>query len=221
MNLYDGFIGDKVPLCVDLPEQHFLRKGATYRLLGSSLTPEMHEYPSWWGEDRMPDNVFILTSSSNLKSALSSKQARITLNADIACISDECNVDTMRLVQIQQNPPLYYEYVRPQCVELSFYDNGKKISTDWSAPSLRKSMCANQNIDAAYDACCANPSWAQPNGSLLCYYDLERTTYSTSRSRCKSEYPDGDTCDHYWTTNDNECTTADYWMVSLCRNHNL
>ena len=29
-----GYLGDKYPLCVDLPERHFLFKGATFRLLG-------------------------------------------------------------------------------------------------------------------------------------------------------------------------------------------
>jgi len=32
----DGYIGDKFPLCEDLPERHFLKKGATFRFLGGS-----------------------------------------------------------------------------------------------------------------------------------------------------------------------------------------
>ena len=63
--------------------------------------------------------------------ALSSKESIVTLDSTIDCVGKECNVDTMRLVQIQQNPPLYYEYVRPSCVELSFYDNGKKMTHQW------------------------------------------------------------------------------------------
>ena len=33
--LYDDeYIGDQCPLCIDLPERAYLRKGAKYRLLG-------------------------------------------------------------------------------------------------------------------------------------------------------------------------------------------
>jgi hypothetical protein len=35
MDLFKGFIGDRYPLCVDLPDKQFLRIGATYRLLGN------------------------------------------------------------------------------------------------------------------------------------------------------------------------------------------
>jgi len=35
-NLIGGYIGDRAPLCVDLPPRAFLKKGATYRFLGGS-----------------------------------------------------------------------------------------------------------------------------------------------------------------------------------------
>jgi hypothetical protein len=34
MNLYSGYLGDGYPLCEDLPEKAFLRKGATFVYLG-------------------------------------------------------------------------------------------------------------------------------------------------------------------------------------------
>lgn len=203
-------------MCIDLPKQHFLKKGATWRLLGSSLTPEVHEYPTWWDEDGMPDNVFILSSSSSLKSLLSSKETIITLDENLACVGDECNVDTMRLVKVGNNPSIYYEYIRPPCVELSFYENGKKISTRYSGDDVRKSMCANPDLEGAYDACCENPSSSSPVATMLCYYDLERTTYSTARERCQTTFPSsGDTCDHHWTRTTDTCTTGDFWVVSM------
>jgi hypothetical protein len=42
-DLYGGYIGDGFPLCVDLPPKHFLRRGATYRLLGSKASPELQQ----------------------------------------------------------------------------------------------------------------------------------------------------------------------------------
>lgn len=212
VDLYNGFIGDKVPLCDDLPNLHFLKKGATYRLLGSSKTPELHEYPTWWDEDRMPE-AFILSSSSKLKALLSTKDSVVILNDSVTCVGNECNLDTMRIVMVDSNPSIYYEYVRPPCVDLSFYDDGKKISTRYSGDGLRKSMCANPKIEAAFDACCKNPLKLEPRGFMLCYYDLEKTTYSTAQSRCKATYPEGDLCDHHWASKTDTCTTGDHWMV--------
>ena len=42
-NLVGGYIGDHVPLCEDLPSKHHLRKGATYRALGSVPQPEWQD----------------------------------------------------------------------------------------------------------------------------------------------------------------------------------
>jgi hypothetical protein len=48
MDLDGNYIGDRVPLCADLPEYQFLKKGAKYRLLGSSVTPLLHHQPTFW-----------------------------------------------------------------------------------------------------------------------------------------------------------------------------
>jgi hypothetical protein len=46
MDLNSDFIGDAYPLCVDFPSKQFLRKGATYRLLGSFPLPTEQYEPS-------------------------------------------------------------------------------------------------------------------------------------------------------------------------------
>ena len=38
------FIGDRYPLCRDLPDKAFLRKGAKYRLLGGDPTPKLQRH---------------------------------------------------------------------------------------------------------------------------------------------------------------------------------
>lgn len=38
-----GYIGDGLPLCSELPEKHWTRKGATWRLLGNDPKPHMEE----------------------------------------------------------------------------------------------------------------------------------------------------------------------------------
>ena len=36
IDLNEGYIGDRFPLCTDLPQHHFLKQGAKFRLLGGS-----------------------------------------------------------------------------------------------------------------------------------------------------------------------------------------
>lgn len=118
MDLDNNYIGDTYPLCVDLPAKQFLRKGAKYRLLGSSTLPLMHY-------QRLPNRdskkAFVLSSTSTLYSELCNGTpdncnffSEVTLTSNISqCDGEECSVDELRLVQIQSNPPVYYEYIRP------------------------------------------------------------------------------------------------------------
>ncbi len=115
MDLQSGFVGDKKPLCVDLPAKQFLRSGATYRLLGSSKRPDLHYQPSSWNVHSL--KVVSLDFNSNLKSALSSHHPEITLTSNLVCTGVECDLDNVRLVQVQQNPPIYYEVSLVQLYE--------------------------------------------------------------------------------------------------------
>ena len=107
MDLHLGFVGDKQPLCIELPDKQFLRIGAKYRLLGSSKRPDLQEQPSSWNVHSV--KVTTLDSNSQLRSALSGLQSEITLTANLICTGIECDLDNVRLVEIQQNPPIYYE----------------------------------------------------------------------------------------------------------------
>ena len=44
-NLHKGFIGDRYPLCQDLPARSFLKKGARYHSLGKNSSPELIRDP--------------------------------------------------------------------------------------------------------------------------------------------------------------------------------
>ena len=48
MDLDNGYIGDGHILCRDIPSRHFLRKGATYRLVGNFNKPELTPETPWW-----------------------------------------------------------------------------------------------------------------------------------------------------------------------------
>lgn len=66
-DLTGGYIGDGYPLCVDLPSRMFLRKGATYRLLGDS--PRPHAFINEGTNDGQA-RVFELGENSRLKEIL-------------------------------------------------------------------------------------------------------------------------------------------------------
>ena len=65
-NLTGGYIGDGYALCMDLPDKMFLRKGAKYRLLGSSSAPELIEDHSYFKNDPTIKR-FVLDNRSLLK----------------------------------------------------------------------------------------------------------------------------------------------------------
>jgi hypothetical protein len=184
-DLLGGYIGDGYPLCVDLPSKMFLRKGATYRLLGASSSPELMEDVSNFKTDPTVKK-FVLDAASLLKAQLCNQDSQgfcqfgnsVTLASNLNCTAAECDADTLRVVEVV--PGIHYEYVRPPCVEQVFYRNAKKLiyRERWADAS-----CANPLLPYASEACCST-------GSLRAYrspdylYDQERVTFSTADSRC-------------------------------------
>jgi len=184
-DLSGGYIGDGYPLCVDLPSKMFLRKGAAYRLLGSSSSPELMEDDSNFKTDQTIKK-FVLDSSSQLRATLCKKGSNgsclfansVTLESNLACSAQECDADTLRVVEV--SPGIHYEYVRPPCVEQVFYANAKKVI---NRERWADSSCANPLLPYASEACCSM-------GDLKAYrspnylYDQERVIFSTADYRC-------------------------------------
>jgi hypothetical protein len=191
-----------------------LKKGAKYRLLGSSVTPLLHHQPTFWIDESYPIMAFPLSTNSELYPVLCNSvggscnfQPEVTLTENLDCYNDECYVDEMRIVKVQNSPPVYYEYQRPACVEMAFYDNAKTINNQW--PS--ESMCANPNLPIARSACCDTSS--QSTATSFCKFTNERTTFSTSSSRCVNG-----AC--AWTSVQNSAGHCIYWtevsILSCC-----
>ena len=213
LDLDGGYIGDGYPLCVDLPGQMFLKKGATYRLLGNTPLPELMEDDAQFLDDPTIQH-FILDDSSELKSVLCGEAGpgclpvrnQVTLDEKQNCVGDECHVDTVRVVQVA--PDLYYEYVRPACVELAFYNNAKKINHKKKTDA--GTMCANPLLPVAQEACCPQFLPMSVTATMNNKYDGERMTYATAESRCENlcDYDIVDTVSHkskyHWT--DDSCS---------------
>ena len=125
-NLVGGYIGDHVALCEDLPEKHFLRKGATFRALGDKPLPQMHSDMSDWVSN--PDFKRLqLLPSSPLYAILCAADingdcttpVEVVLDENLfydaaAQALDEYKVDTIRTVALYVGlkNPVYYEYIR-------------------------------------------------------------------------------------------------------------
>jgi hypothetical protein len=195
MDLNGGFIGDSYTLCSDLPEKQFLKKGAKYILLGSHNAPEFQSGDmGWW--DNWSDDLILrieLDPSSQLRKFLCNYNAFsgscdfksvVVLDENLSCTGLECASDNLRAFKVQNDPPVFYEYIRPACVELTFYNTGKKISRTWP----KESMCANVHVEEFMDVCC--PPWDvnSGRGQNLCHFTGERVKYGTGASRCSVIY---------------------------------
>ena len=131
----------------------------------------------------------VLDSSSPLygvlcaptESSVCSFPGKVVLEEDLVCSGTECDgveysVDIIRTVRVVSSPnPIYYEYVRPPCVDFAFYNDGKKVkhhvNDDLVASSM---MCADPRTIVAAEACC-NPGWENSNdrddhGFMFCSY---------------------------------------------------
>jgi hypothetical protein len=214
MNLYGGYIGDGYPLCSNLPRRQFLNIGAKYILLGSSSIPEYQTGDEWWTESWWtPYNTIISLSLNRTSSALYGAlcnagsdgkcrfQPVVTLNQTLVCQGKECLVDEPRTIRVSDSPPIYYEYIRPACIELTFF-NGGRIVRDYN--NDLPGICANPAVDKAYEACCTNCGWWGCGGSTFCQFTGEKVLLSTAQSRCSAntQFNNGALCNWTWIDSD-------------------
>ncbi|KAL7567214.1 hypothetical protein ACA910_021201 [Epithemia clementina (nom. ined.)] len=194
MGLNQQYIGDGYPLCADLPKRHFLKKGTKYVLLGSSPMPELQPDNDWneaavrFQADPLGQLGSALCGATKSRSC--SYPAVVTLPETFACKGKECEVDTIRVVQIQGG--IYYEYVPPPCVYQTFVENPRKIKR-WSGGSGEDSgayMCADPRTAVASTACCFNGGEA----NMYEKYWGERVVASTAEARCpeQSDFDDSE-----------------------------
>ncbi len=185
-DLNGGYLGDRYPLCADLPKKAFLKKGATFRFLGSSPLPELMSDPSNFAS--MDDSIkrLVLGSSSSLRNKLCNVQNgecryenKVILDSTLECDGSECDADTVRVVQIEAS--VYYEYVRLPCVDNVFFNESVKISQRGGGGN-KLVMCANPNLPYASEACCAVGRKIASRNSL---YDGERMRLSHAKDRCE------------------------------------
>ncbi|KAL7563666.1 hypothetical protein ACA910_013399 [Epithemia clementina (nom. ined.)] len=219
MGLQGRYIGEGYPLCADIPAGHFLRSGAKYRLLGHTSYPELQQEQDreeWVGDSSA--QRFKADPSGELYAALCNSDGSgcnyattVTLSQDLSCLNNECNVDTIRTVEVESG--IFYEYIRPACANLAFYENPIKIKM--REGGSRTYMCADPRTEEAGTLCCDSAQ----RGYRIDEYLAERVRFSTAQNRCDPD-PTMDMCTR---TNVRECTTKScsgdpyYWTNESCQ----
>ncbi|CAK0846847.1 unnamed protein product, partial [Prorocentrum cordatum] len=142
-DLSGGYLGDGFPLCSDLPTRAFLLEGARYRFVGYAYS----------GAD-----LLVLSSSSALYASLAQIRLSVELNSSVSCYAEECVVNTLRVVKVGEG---YYQYVRPTCVNLYFFNGQSAVEGQINAPgayqhssSRRRHTCMDPNAAVAGASCC-------------------------------------------------------------------
>jgi hypothetical protein len=156
LGLDNHYIGEGYPLCMDLPNQHWLKSGAKYRLLGSNPVPDLlTETDEWFGgapkrlklnETSQLANLLCNNDVNNCQPTSTS----FVLPNDIACEELECDILEPRTVEIQG---IFFEYVRPACVNQLFFNDGKTIRKRYSSEGRR--VCGDPRLSHAGTACCS------------------------------------------------------------------
>jgi uncharacterized protein (DUF1501 family)/uncharacterized protein (DUF1800 family) len=210
-DLSGGYIGDGYPLCVDLPEKMFLKKGAIYRLLGSNPMPELQEDNFDFKDDRFNPKRFVLDDSSPSNSLYhllhngGTFLPLVKVGANLPCQGDECLVDTVRVVQVL--PGIFYEYVRPACVEQGFYAG---VAVSRRSRHEEGVMCANPALPYASEACCNQEDSSVSNPGRNYLYEGERMSFAFANDRCN-----GNLCT-FARIDSNRRYTGYHWTTSSC-----
>ena len=188
IDLLGGHIGDGYPLCNDIPDKEFLRKGAKYRMLGSTPTLELMNLPADWIEFDPLMNPVILDHNSQLYNRLCNPnsfggddcvfETQTVLEDNLECFGQECQVDTLRLIQVTDG--IYFEYVRQPCVDMSFYNDAQTITH----PYRWNEMCGDPRLSIGGEMCCdGTEGWQRVEKN--CEYARERVTFDTATQRCE------------------------------------
>jgi hypothetical protein len=214
------YVGDGYPLCSDLPAKHFLKKGATFRLLGSDARPELVTDPKEW-IGASPEHLS-LDASSELSLVLCNgdvmtctPKAKVQLDSDLSCSGLECSLEDLRTFEVGAGSGIFFEYVQPPCVNYAFYENAKSIRRQKG--ELYLAMCADPTTEAASTVCCDG------TGSTLRdeKFSGERVNFDVADSRCNVQSKS--LCSNPVVA-DSDCTNNDgcdlfgmyYWSPLSC-----
>ena len=182
MDLSDGYIGDTVVPCVDLPARRFLRTGARYEYLGETPTARLQGDSAYITPSTASALYQLLCAQSGGGGSPCQFPAVVTLGSSLGCHGIECQIDTVRMIAVfdlPANKTVYYEYVPPACVTMPFYENAVQTKGSWD-----RVLCADPRAAVAGTACCADNTSANLKVPPMCQYRKEKVTLATAVARC-------------------------------------
>lgn len=209
-DLYGEYLGDTYyPLCSDvlLPPsggKAFLRKGAVYRYLGDKGTPEGMPEDEREGTTPAKKRLTVqgLFGSSGLGRKLCGGlnpadfscnfPSEVILDETVECDGDLCHTDTLRTIKVETvvsgvTTHVFYEYIQPPCVELTFIAAGKYVQY---RAAKKSRMCADPNSLSAGAACHVD---ATKECRWACSYFQEHMTFAQAQAMC-ARSPNTDLC---------------------------
>ena len=207
------YIGDGVQRCDAMPKRAYLSKGAKYRYLGSSNQPTLSRPDKSAHADHPNAPALVLSpDTSSLYAALCDPDPRmpdgpcrfrstVVLTKNIDCdglcsptgsggdgARCECSVDAPRVVRVDPSPQtggsrVYFEYVRPPCVQLAFpSDDARAVSEIGGSEAL--AICAEVSLPVAGTSCCDEGGGG--TAESVCVFISERVSFETANDRCKA-----------------------------------
>jgi len=232
LGLNGQYIGDGYPLCSELPNQHFLKQGATYRLLGEDPRPHLLNDPTaneWHGA--APRRITLDFQSPLAMKICNRRNPRdgneqcrflpkIVLDEDLICKGIECALNSVRSIEVA--PGIWYEYVQQACVHRAFYENAMSIRR---IATPGRYMCADPLVESASTTCCevGTPTDSNTRAGVE-LYSGERLAFDHAQQRCEDS---GKLlCTNPAISKDRDCTDASiggcdlkgahYWSSVTC-----
>lgn len=218
------YIGDGYPLCKDLPALQFLKKGATFRSLGSNPNPDLLNDPDEWSGSSPVRISIERTSILASKLCKGNEEGncepsmKVVLDSDIECSGVECTLEELRTFEIGEGSGVWFEYVRPPCVNHAFYDRAQTIRRRWGTFGL--GMCGDPETLAASTVCCDNsdPSNMSYRKEL---FAGERVPLDLAQRRCSLSMTNATLCKNPVFTDcvkNGGCDSLGtfYWSSSSC-----
>ena len=189
----DGFyIGDGLPLCSDLPERHFLRKGATYILLGSDSTARYHSETSNWSTKAGTVRTKLDESNSALYATLCNQDGqsggcryspKVVLKEHLDCFGEECEITAPRIVEVGLG--IFYEYVRLPCALQPFFSDGHAVATRLPGSFWTYYACEDSRTEAVGLGCCSLQGGRNILSPIFGHFHGERLPWQTAEQLCK------------------------------------
>ena len=201
-SLGTGYLGDGYPLCLEMPSRAFLSRGAKYKY--TKQTPIE-------GESYSSRPRFIPKKTSALYKALCARgseldsnctfPSEVVLTDSLSCDGQECEIDHIRMVTIEQHDQKhYFTYEPPACVTLTWFEGGMLTRMDeYSSASQSSevdcrqgcSQCANpKSFSAAGAYCCNADNNVIVRTGAECLFRMESMTHQTAQTRCSSAHKD-------------------------------